>query len=156
MDPLSALGIAGNVIQFVSFASDLVFKTVEIYHSAGGLSKEALNLETVYTKLQDLSSGLESSTSFVRVDGGLGKEVAALRQLSKSSKADCDLLLTVICKLRVQDGRKKAWKSFRAALHAIWKGREIANLEERLKRTQITMTLEVCSISRYVLTISSI
>jgi hypothetical protein len=148
MDPLSALGVAGNIIQFVTFASGLFSKTVEIYHSTGGLSKEALNLEMVYTKLQDLSSGLESSTSLPGVDGGLGNEVAALRELSKASKADCELLLGVICKLRVQDRRKKAWQSFRAALQAIWKGTEIAKLEERLQKTQITMTLEVCSISR--------
>lgn len=56
MDPLTGVGLAANVIQFVGFPSDLISKTSEITASATGTTnKITTTLDTMYTRLQALS-----------------------------------------------------------------------------------------------------
>ena len=58
MDPLSAVGVAGTIVQFVTFASTLISKSTEIYNSASGSSTEVLDLHHVSQHLQQLSNKL--------------------------------------------------------------------------------------------------
>lgn len=109
MDPLTALGLAANVAQFVSFASELISKSEEIYASAKGCTSKVLTLETVYLQLRDFSSSLELSSQkdpkLLAVQG-TSKHVFAINDLSRSCKEDCDRLLEVLCKLQGGDGSK--------------------------------------------------
>jgi hypothetical protein len=56
MDPLTALGLAGNVVQFVQFASSLIQTVVEIRQSSAGCTADVLTLDMVYGQLGDLSN----------------------------------------------------------------------------------------------------
>jgi hypothetical protein len=156
MDPLTALGLAANVAQFVSFASELISKSEEIYASAKGCTSKVLTLETVYLQLRDLSSSLELSSQkdpkLVAVQGtsDFTKHVFAINDLSRSCKEDCDRLLEVLRKLRGGDGSKSRWHSFTLALKTIWKSNEIAALEQRLHHVQATLTLQICALTRCV------
>lgn len=49
MDPLTALSLAGNIIQFVDFGGRLLGGAGEIYHSAEGSLKVHDELELVAT-----------------------------------------------------------------------------------------------------------
>jgi len=60
MDPLTAIGLAGSVVQFVSFACNLVSKTKEIHGSSAGVTKDGESLEVVYSQLLGLSLGLRA------------------------------------------------------------------------------------------------
>ena len=156
MDPLTALGLAASVAQFVSFTSELMSKSKEIYISTKGCTDKVLTLETVYTQLQDLSSSLESSSQkdpkLERVEGtsGFVKHVFAINDLSRSCKKDCDRLLEVLRKLQVGDKSKNRWQSFTLALKTAWKRNEVADLEQRLHHVQTTLTLHICALTRYV------
>ena len=59
MDPLTALSIAGSVVQFVDFAITVVSKGNRIYRSGGGLSEKHHDLEIVCKDL--LSTGIEQN-----------------------------------------------------------------------------------------------
>jgi hypothetical protein len=58
MDPLTALGLASNIVQLISFSSDLVAKGREIYQSTDGTLVENLELETITKSLRELSDGV--------------------------------------------------------------------------------------------------
>lgn len=156
MDPLTALGLAASVSQFVSFASELISKSNEIYTSAKGCTGKVLTLQTVYAQLRDLSESLESSSQndprLTAVEGTseFVKHVFAINDLSRSCKKDCDTLLEVVRKLQNGDGSKNLWQSFKLALKTAWKSNEIGDLEQRLHHTQATLTLHVCALTRYV------
>lgn len=47
MDPLSSLGVAGNVIQFIDFGIKLVSRFKQIYRSADGALQENNDLSDV-------------------------------------------------------------------------------------------------------------
>jgi hypothetical protein len=59
MEPLAALGVAANVIQFVDFAHKLIRRVRELHES--GHIKEDLETRTVTSDLLDLSSKLKKS-----------------------------------------------------------------------------------------------
>lgn len=55
---MTAFGLAANVVSFVSFASDLIKTSIELYQSSSDAKGEVLSLEKVYVDLSSLSSRL--------------------------------------------------------------------------------------------------
>jgi hypothetical protein len=161
MDPLTALGLSANVAQFVSFASELISKSKEIYSSAKGCTRKVLTLETVYSQLRDLSSSLELSSrkdpKLAAVEGTskFVKHVFAINNLSQLCKNDCDRLMEALRKLQGGEGSRNKWQSFTLALKTVWKSSEIADLEQRLHHVQATLTLQICALTKYVTRIFS-
>jgi len=153
LEALAAVGLAGNVVQFISFASDLISASTEIHGSMSGCSEGVLALDAVYGQLGDLSAGLDAtSNSGVHFSAReLAKSVATIKNLSRSCKEDCDKLLGIVQKLKTNSGSKSMWKSFRVALKTVWEKKHITQLEERLSKTQVALTLQICAISRFVL-----
>ena len=47
LDPMAALGLAGNIVQFVDFSIKLVGKVHEIHKSVDGALAENLDIEIV-------------------------------------------------------------------------------------------------------------
>ena len=162
MDPLTALGISASVAQFVSFASELISKSKEIYVSAKGCTSKVLTLESLYEQLQSLSSCLEASSrkdprlTALEKQPDFVKHVFSINELSLLCKNDCDKLLEALRKLQGGNGPKNRWQSFKVALKTVWKSNEIADLEQRLHHIQATLTLRICSLTRYVRQVSKI
>ncbi|KAL1850954.1 hypothetical protein Daus18300_012745 [Diaporthe australafricana] len=156
MDPLTALGLAAGVIQFVSFAAHLVSRTKEIHESATGKTKETATLESLYTKLQQMSLRLEESSkrdaTLEIVEGSTDfvNHVFAINDLSRICEGDCRRLLNIVSKLKAGgDGAQRRIQTLRVALKTSWKSDEIAELEKRLHRTQTTITLHVCALTSF-------
>ena len=93
MDPLSALSLAGNAIQFVDWGTKLASKSVEIYRSAEGASVSNKDLKTnlvaIVTRLEVPKTGQIQSS-------GLSKDELALQKLSISCKEVANDLLAVV------------------------------------------------------------
>ncbi|KAH7309520.1 hypothetical protein B0I35DRAFT_440170 [Stachybotrys elegans] len=62
MDPLSALGIAAAVVQFIDFGTRLVSTAGEIYQSPSGRTENEVSLTTVASDLAQLSTAVSSQT----------------------------------------------------------------------------------------------
>ena len=148
MDPLSALGLAANVAQFISFTTDLISVSKELHKSASGSTDRILTLEATYDKLKRLSNELKSSPRAFQPQE-VAKHVDAINGISCSCKVDCDSRLEVVRKLKGEEHRRSRWRSFKIALKTVWRDSEISALEQRLHRTQTTLTLEICAMIRY-------
>lgn len=157
MDPVSALGIAAAVVQFVEFAYGLVSSSNEIFHSTKGARLENLELEEVYGTLHRLGAELEirfrpeGITSTLPSALPSSKQVSDLRQLSEACKSDCDELLGILRNLKVEEGTHRLCRSVKAALQNATSRRKIAEIEARLERTQRAMSLLIATITRYLL-----
>ncbi|KAJ5360510.1 hypothetical protein N7517_009701 [Penicillium concentricum] len=154
MDPLTALGLASNVVQFVQFASNLVKIAVEVRRSSSGCTDDILTLDTLYGQLNDfnseLLSGRDNASSYLNGPGSKSnKNSTSLRTLSLLCQSDCEKLLLVVRKLKVQDGSRGRWQSFRTALKSLWEKEDIEDLERRLQRTQMTMTFHICALASH-------
>ncbi|CAJ0544007.1 Ff.00g040360.m01.CDS01 [Fusarium sp. VM40] len=154
MDPVSALGVAAAVVQFVDFAYGLISTSNKIFHSIKGASLENLELKEVYGMLYRLGAELEIRPRPEGTASTLGsalpssKQVSDLRQLSEACKLDCDELLGILRKLTVEKGKNRLWRSVKAALQNAASRRKIAEIEARLERAQRTMSLLIATITR--------
>ncbi|KAI1457452.1 hypothetical protein F4805DRAFT_428754 [Annulohypoxylon moriforme] len=144
MEPLSALSLAGNILQFIEFTTKLLSSSVEIYKSSTGtlVSRDALEIKC--RQLSDLSNGFVTTSRSTQPSAS----ELALRSIANSCRDDCARLVTALNSLKVDGGNHRVWKSFRAALKSAWKeDQEIESLTNKLKELQSTMTLHICAIS---------
>jgi hypothetical protein len=164
MDPLTALGLVGNVVQFVDFALKLISTGAEISGSARGATEGTLELEKVCNTLNTftLKLGLEESgqnriADSPEGDGALAdngetkKHVMALEEIAVDCRTVCGQLLNIVKGLRVNKGNSNTRiKSFAAAIKTTRAGKKISGLEERLKRFQTLITLHFFPLLKYV------
>lgn len=151
MDPISAVGLASAVVQFVQFASTLVRGTHEIYKSSEGVSQGSLELDQIYSRLFGLSSHLAGRTDSSRSDAqtllGSKSPEDDLNQLASTCEAACADLLRLVEKLRVSDGKIRLCRSFKAAMKEVLKQTELRKLQQRIDRLKFDMMLHVSVIS---------
>ncbi|KAF2869034.1 hypothetical protein BDV95DRAFT_609281 [Massariosphaeria phaeospora] len=138
-DPLTAIGLAGNIVQFVAFCGTLLSKTQELYKSADGALVEYLELEAITTHLDRLTVGMMRAGPQAR-----SEPERQLEDLCRQCRTTAQELLQAVNKLKV-DGKSKKWKSFRQALNTIWSSDRIHSISSRLDalRGQIDTTLIV-------------
>ncbi|KAK2606845.1 hypothetical protein N8I77_005569 [Diaporthe amygdali] len=150
MDPLSAFGLAASTVQFVTFATTLVHKSIEIYDR--GATSETTNIEDTYETLSKFSKSLGFYSKWNNIDPGILDQAQGLKSLAEICHDDCDKLLIVVSKLKTTTGpKRKLLKTFKAAWATFIKDDEIACLERRLARSQTTLTLCICQISNHYL-----
>ncbi|KAI1740933.1 hypothetical protein F4680DRAFT_447784 [Xylaria scruposa] len=154
MDPLTAVGLASNVVQFVHFTSDLIHTAVKIHKSSIGCTDDVLTLDSLYQQLSAFNDGFSSGSKNAHgYLNGRGNEstqgIPSFHALSLLCKSDCEKLLSVVDTLKKQHGPRKHWQSFRTALRMVWEKDKIEELEKRLNRIQTTMTLQICTIASH-------
>jgi hypothetical protein len=150
MDPLSALGLAGNVVAFVQFSASLVKGTYKIYRSPTGQSEELQDLEGIYSKLADFSKTLgKPQGSYVEDPENETAQAGSLSQLAEMCRSDCEQLLGMVEKLKVKSGsRAKSWRSFTKAMGEVWRSNDIVKLQKRIASCEQAMVVQLCLTSR--------
>lgn len=165
MDPLTAFGLAANVVSFISFASDLIKASVELYRSESDATGEVLSLGKVYVDLSSLSNrlGLACQQRTAHNDARpwvpssdeveIEKALFAVKKLAELCKDDCDELMQMTNALRLKKAgdAKSKWRSFRVAMKKVRMDSDIDKIEQRLHQRQATLTLHICTISGYYL-----
>ncbi|KAL1867519.1 hypothetical protein Daus18300_006363 [Diaporthe australafricana] len=158
MDPLTAFGLASNVLSFVSFTSKLIKTSVEVYRSGSDHPAAALCVEQVYSDLTDLNNRLiltcehsitdEDAVPKVPVDEAKNSAIA-VKRLAATCRRDCDELLRVTERLQLKHGgsSRRKWESFRIALRKLWTQKAIDDIEDRLLKTQVTLTFHICNLT---------
>ncbi|KAH8803380.1 hypothetical protein F5884DRAFT_903935 [Xylogone sp. PMI_703] len=144
LDPLSALGLAGNIVQFVDFGIKVLRGTVERYKAADGsplkIHEEIELIITDFSKAARLMS--ESSQSSVR---SADPNETALRELCEKCLDISKEMLTRLNKIKssLKKNKGKLYPSFIEALISVFKHEEIQNLIRRLSsfREQIQIRI---------------
>jgi hypothetical protein len=147
MEALAAVGLASNVLQFISFAQDLVSTSKQISRNADGALVENLELEAITKNLDHLGSSLLVR---VRHDDADTKE---LRKLCEGCRYISGLLIERLKSLKVNSKLSgtvgQQWASFRQALNSVMNAEEIADLERRLDRYQKAINSALLASLRY-------
>jgi hypothetical protein len=81
LDPLTAVGLAANIVQFLDFTLKLVTETRDIHHSASGHSAKSASLSAIADDLKSLSEGLLLSS--VRGNTSIGSDLRLLADQAK-------------------------------------------------------------------------
>jgi hypothetical protein len=129
MDPVSALGVAAAVVQFVDFSSRILSKGSEFYKNGAlirdkDIAQAAASLTQLSNRLSDWLGRLQSSR------GHTFEEVALMTTIEECKVTGSKLVIT-LQQLEVR-GKHKVWKSLRQALESEWKKENIQQTYQRL------------------------
>jgi hypothetical protein len=146
MEALAAVGLAGNIVQFIDFSCKLFDQANSIYHSQSGASKGAQDLETITESLLGLSARLEKSLENQYRRGNPNAQ-QKLKILAKGCRDTAKELVTVLQSVRAKSAGSK-WHSFRASLAGLLKESEINDLEKRLNDYRSQLIIELQDLQR--------
>jgi len=76
MDPISALGLASNILTFIDVAGKILAGTYEVYQSATGRTDENAHVDSVIENLHDITAGLDPNCVDKSIHGKALKDVA--------------------------------------------------------------------------------
>jgi ankyrin repeat protein len=139
LDPLTALGLAGNLIQVIQFSYDIVSEGNKIYNDSGSVLSQNKTAEEVATDLSELTQSLKAKQEEWRVAHGrtaLEPDETRLRNLCDRCVEVAYELQIQLNKLKAKDGRGKRLRSYKQALISVWRKNDIEEIAARLKRYQ--------------------
>jgi hypothetical protein len=142
MDPLSCLGIASSIVQFVDFGLRVVSKGKQIYRSVDGSLAENLDLEIVTNDLLVLQAKLQCFRTAASSPQSDSYNANAFETLSRAC-ADLAVRLLERLNMAKAQGRFRRWKSLRQALKSVWSKQDIEEMANRLHRFRSELQLHI-------------
>ncbi|TGJ80507.1 hypothetical protein E0Z10_g8258 [Xylaria hypoxylon] len=152
MDPLSALSLAGNIVQFVEFACKLVSNTRERYCSSSTTTENLDYIDGIFERLVSFEAQLsrqDNARSQDTATGSVSAHSNALNELLEKCRQECNILLGLTGKIkRIKTTKGRLWESFRKAMLEVWHNDEILKLQSRLHEYQTEIIIRLCAISK--------
>ncbi|KAF2014296.1 hypothetical protein BU24DRAFT_451385 [Aaosphaeria arxii CBS 175.79] len=132
---LAAVGLAGNIVQFVQFGCELLSTTVVVLRSVDGISTQHGDLHLIAEHLKRHCVNLKVETY----------SDPNLVELAKRSQAAAEELLTAVNAVRLdkKPGDSRIFAGFRKALKGIWSKEKIESLSTRLDRLRDAIILHL-------------
>jgi len=143
LDPITALGVAGNVVQFIDFGLNATSKAREIHRSADGALAENVDLEVVTKDLAVVAQKLETRGGATTGSGGLDD---ICRRCTEAAKE----LLAALQGFRTSDQRRRV-TSVRKALKSILGKRLVDDMKTRLEGFRNEMQFHVLVNMKWVI-----
>lgn len=141
MDPLSALSVAGTIIQFVDFGTKMLSSGMELYKSTKGSLTVSEELELVVGDLQAVFEKLRAnadpeksipSAPSPQSEAEIDEHRDSFLEICNNATLIAEELLRKLNELKVKDGKNRVWQTLRAAIRTAWSKNEISALRERL------------------------
>ena len=153
LDPITALSVAGTIVQFVDFSYKIITFSTQLQKSARGALQVPEILELVANDLVKLTKKLH------RLDDAsesVSDEEQALIDLCKSCNSVADEIISKLRTLKMQGGprdvlgkRTKKWESFHQAIRYAWADDQLSELSRTLSGLKQALGLRVMVDIRY-------
>jgi hypothetical protein len=127
MDPITAVGFAASILQFIEFSWGVITGTYEVYKSTTGTTHENAHISTVVKDLERATDRLISD-----VEGKTKNERELCKLADKCHELSQDLS-KILKKLQASEKNSK-WLSLKVKVASMRKEKEIASIEDRLDR----------------------
>lgn len=143
MDPLTAIGLASNILSFIDFSFNLIGGSHRLLNSASGLTPENCRLGTVVEDLKVVTERLVSDLP------GKTQNEKELCKLADDCHTISRELLDILSRLKLGD-KKSKWNAFRAKWQSMMQEKSIASIEESLRSYQSMILIRLNFMLRYV------
>jgi len=144
LDPLTAIGLAGNIVQFVDFSCKVIDKAQDIHKAEDQSLPENTEAETVAKALLALNS---------KIKDGIPSPSSGSEEILQALCDGCDNvareLVAALEKLKVKGERTK-WKSMRQALKTVLSKDKLDSILKRLSSIRDQLNLNFLVTLRYV------
>lgn len=149
LDPLSALGVAASVVQFIEFGAKLISKNRELSRSSTGALVEHGEMIAASNRLKELDDGLLKSLAVLAAKNKkLTESEAALRDISQECRDMAAEFSQTMSMYSVEPGQN-TYKSFRTAFKAVWNKEGIEAMKQRLNDQRQQLSLNILIVMRY-------
>jgi hypothetical protein len=142
LDPMTALSLAGNIVQFVDFSFTVISKTKELSRSVYGTTQEAFNFEVVTRDLLRLSENLKGGLATSNADRSKNAVDPVLDDVCSGCILLSEKMLNRLEGLKVQDGAGRR-RLLGRALKAVWSQRELYQMGSQLALYREQLNLHV-------------
>ena len=156
MDPISAVGIAAAVIQFVTFTGTLVSGAYELHYRREGKKRWVLQLTDLTTSLVEIKDNI-CAIQPKNTHETLCPRDNDIVSLCKACNRIADRFLSVLDTIRSKKAKsqaklwRKPWNNFRGVLLELWKRSEIEALEKELDSFRELISLYLLASIRLVI-----
>lgn len=154
MDPLTALSVAGTVVQFVDFGTKILIKTRQIISSAVGATAVNAESELLTQDLVQLIVKLGRPLRKSDARGGESEDEQALENLRDECRKVANELLHRLNGLKVTkkkaNGKGPVWESPVKALKSAWTADEVESLMRRLSMFRQSIDTHILASIRFV------
>jgi hypothetical protein len=144
MDPLTAIGLASNILSFIDFSAKLIKGAYAIYISPSGTTAENDDSSRLLDDLRQATEALDSDFQ------GKTKHEKSLCKLSENCRQLSEELQAILKKLRVTE-KDSRLKSIIVSLKSMRKEKEIASIEKRLDSYRLEILLWLDIMNRLVM-----
>ncbi|KAK3314886.1 hypothetical protein B0H66DRAFT_563874 [Apodospora peruviana] len=142
MDPLSAVGLAAAIIQFIDFTSNLIEAANDIHHSELGTSLHNQNVELVVSEMKTLTLRLDTPRT-----GELTDDEQALGRLAAECRILSAQILGQLDQTKSKNPRSKR-QTVWSAIKCMWNEREVKELAKRLQNCRSQLELQLTYLIR--------
>ena len=136
MDPLTAAGLVGHIINFVNFSTKVLSRARQLHESGSGAMEENDELESQARNIKDLADRTRHRPSAVPGKSHSSLSITSekvLDGLSQQCIQVADELLEILNSVKVK-GDNRTRKSAIQAVKTMWKQDQIVSLQRRLDR----------------------
>ena len=148
MEPLSAISLAGTIVQLIDFGCGLLSKGRKIYNSADGALIENSQLEMVAINLMGINKRLNSQSSSQTKSSDPTSSDVDMERLIKVCDGIAKELLDALSSLKSR-GAPRRWQSFRQAFKYVLKKEKIDDLVRRMDSCRAQIAIHLLTSSRY-------
>lgn len=136
MDPLTALSVAGTIVQFADFGCKLLSGYRELYKFTSGTLAANEEIELVTVDLQAVVLKLRRSVCPKDPSNSLIKDEQwdrnPFKKICDDAVTAAEEIIERLHKLKVKRVKDRKWESFWQAVKSAWSQEEIAALMKRL------------------------
>src|SRR5579871_3039005 len=119
LDPLSALSIAGTVVQFVDFATKILRQGCRLYESSTGATEVNEELQLLAEDFLKWTTKLQQPSQLLKSDGPPVEHEKELEKICHECQKIANDFIERLEGLKME-GRRKVWESLWHALRAAW------------------------------------
>lgn len=147
LEALAAVGLVGNVVQFIDFSCQLFATTMVVHHSHAGAPQHIRDIESITKELQQWCRIIASrrNSQGQLLPSHNNRSLVALVAGCENAAVE---LLSALHALKAKDTESR-WSCFRAALAVTWNESQINDMERRLDTYRQQILLELSYMQRY-------
>ena len=141
MDPITAVGFAASILNFVDFSWTLIKGSYEVYEL--GTTSDNMRITSVLSDLEGITKSLQADVK------GSSPHVKDLKSLAAECIEVSQELSAILKDLEMKEGNK-IWRSLEAKWKSMRKEKEIAAIEQKLIEYRLQLLLRLNLILGYV------
>lgn len=139
MEPLTAIGLASNILSFIDFGAKVIACAKEIHGSVAGVTDEALTSEAVATGMREFASKLQLSSSAHSAD-----DKEPLCRLARECEGIANRIIDLLNKTKSKTPNSKSVRwTIVATFNATRYAGERQKLEERLAKCREQLAIHL-------------